>query len=447
MLHRARFLTGTLFAVWLLGGQSLLADEIVPAIPAASSPEQAVPSAAAIPDTEILARTPVVDGTLAEGEWDTFYVLASDGWNATAYADWDFSNLYIAAKSDKPVDLTVALDARADGWFHGDDNFEIVVVWGKEGAPEVKASRYDSRSSKTPDPSKLSDTETALISAKTGSAGGVYCVELQIPVSFARELKLRPRARLGLNVMLKVSNQESNWMPTGRVGDVNECTLVTKKFATLKPLELGFDLRSMSVARGDTLTGKFHLTNSGGEPLDVRSFVIGGEGRAGEYLSSQRVRIEGLAPKQHVSHPIGTLIPSDMPKGFWAMGAEVRSGNGKIGAALVSFEVVDPFDAVLRLPNSPIKAGTKEVTILVNLKNNSRKVLWGSAKITLPAGWEIWRNRHTQQFGVAAAGGETSVRFIARPPLGQLGDVPVQVAVTAGKESKILEGTLSIVNP
>lgn len=447
MAQRARLSTVILAVLSFLGVAGLWAEEITPVTPPPASQAQPATNAPSIPDTEILARTPTIDGVIADGEWDTFYVLSSDSWNVTAYADWDFSNLYIATRSDKPIDVLVALDARADGWFHGDDNFEISAVWGEQGVPTVSASRYDSKSSKTPDPKKLSHAETALLSAKAGSVDGTYCIEIRIPANLVKEMRLRSGAKMGLNVMLKPSGEESGWMPTGQVGDVNECTLVTKKFASLKPLELGFDLRSMSVARGDVLTGKFHLTNSGGEPLDVRSFVIGGEGRAGEYLSSQRVRIEGLSPRQHISHSVSTLIPSDMPKGCWAMGAEVRSSEGKLGAALVSFQVVDPFDAELRLPKSPIKAGTKDVTIQVDITNNSRKVLWGSAKITLPVGWEIWKNRDTQQFGVPGGGGQTSVRFVAKPPLGHLGDVPVQVAIKTGKGSKTLEGTISIMNP
>ncbi len=247
--------------------------------------------------------------------------------------------------------------------------------------------------------------------------------------------------------MLRPSGEKSEWVPTGQVGEVAECTLVSKKFAALKPLELGFDLRSMSVARGDILTGKFHLTNAGTETLDVRSFVVGGEGRAGEFLSSQRIRIEGLSPKQHVSHSISTLIPSDMPKGFWAMGAEVRSSNAKLGAALVSFEVVDPFEANLRIPKDPIKAGTKEVVIQLDVKNNSRRALWGTARLSLPIGWEISKGRDTQKFGVPGTGEITTLRFGARPPLGQLGDVPVKISLTAGKETKTIEGTLHLVNP
>jgi hypothetical protein len=416
-------------------------------VPAMAPPAASSPAAPCIPDTDVFRRTPTIDGKIEDGEWDVFYVYSAADVSAVTYVDWDSRNLYMAAKSDRPFDFMAVLDANADGWFHGDENYEFKAVRGADGTPALKVARYESRNTKAPVATPVSESEAAMVEMRSGSEGGAYVVELRMPAALVRGFRLRDGQKIGFNMLLKAAADESAWAPTNQIGDVKECTLVTKKFATLKPLEVGFDLKDTVVARGETLAGKFHLTNTGAEQIDVRSFTIGGEGKAGGYLSSQRIRLEGLAPKQHVAHGISTLIPSDMPVGCWAIGAEVRSSSDKMGAGLVSFEVVDPFDVELKIPLGDVRSDVKDVSLAVNVKNNMRRRMSGRAKITLPTGWELWRNLDTRDFGVSEDGGVTGVVFKAKPPLGELGDVPVKIEVTMGKDTKTVEGRLRVVNP
>jgi hypothetical protein len=53
----------------------------------------------------------------------------------------------------------------------------------------------------------------------------------------------------------------------------------------------------------------------------------------------------------------------------------------------------------------------------------------------------------TRGFGVTGNGGVTGVLFKAKPPLGEMGEVPVKFEVTVGKDTKIVEGTFRVVNP
>ncbi len=75
------------------------------------------------PDTNILKRTPNIDGIIEDGEWDIFYLFNLDSWNLKTFLNWDDRYIYCAVKSSVPVDSMVLIDAFADGWFHGDDNF------------------------------------------------------------------------------------------------------------------------------------------------------------------------------------------------------------------------------------------------------------------------------------------------------------------------------------
>gem|GEM_PF-970680 len=414
-----------------------------------SAPEAAPvvkPSAPAVtPDTNIFRRTPRIDGVVEDGEWDTFYTYSNDGLDVTTYADWDSDNIYVAAKSNKPIDLLALLDAYDDGWYNGEDNYEFRALRGEGNALKLTVNRYDSKRTKTPAASPVTAEEIALVEMKGGVKDGVASIEMRIPASLVRKLKLGANRKIGLLISARTGSDEASWIASGAPGDTKESTLVTKKFASLKPLDLGFDLRDERVARGDELVGKFHLTNIGAETVDVRSFVIAGEGKGGDFMSSEKVRMDGLLPRKHVSHDISSIIPKEMPLGSWAIGAEVNSADGKLGGALVSFEVVEPFEVWLSLPDKPIKSTVKDVTVAVDIRNNRRGSVRGDAKITMPSGWELWKNADKREFH-ASGKGVTSVLFKSSPPLGALGNIPVKVEVTIDGKTVTAEGSFSMVS-
>jgi len=397
------------------------------------------------PDTEIFKRTVNIDGVIEDGEWDVFYTFSSGDWQATTYADWDWKNLYIGAKSNKPLELLCALDANDDGWFHGEENFEFKITRTPDANLSMEVSRYESRNVKTPTPTPVSSAEASLVEFKSGQVGEQHVIELRIPFQLIRNFKPAPGVKIGLQINVKTAPEGTDWVPTSLLGDVAHCTLVAKKFASLKPLVLGFDLKDTAVAHGETLVGRFHMTNSGTETLDVRSFVIAGEGKAGAYLSSERIRLEGLPPKKHIAHDTRTVIPTEMPVGSWALGAEVRSAEEKLGAALVSFDVVEPFETELRVPTGEVSANTSDVTIQVAVKNNTRKPARGKVKISLPVGWELAKNADTREFIVNPRGSVAYATFKAKPPIGELGKVPVKAEITIGGQTKTIESHFTVV--
>ena len=183
---------------------------------------------------------------------------------------------------------------------------------------------------------------------KGGSdSSGAWGVEMRIPAGLIPRFKAAEGRKIGLLLSVKTAAEDNGWILSGSPGDTRECTLVSKKFASLKPLNLGFDLLDARVARGEEIVGKFHLTNAGVDTLDLRSFVLAGEGKGSDYLSSLKIRLEGLPPKKHISHEIRSVIPSDMPLGSWALGAEVKSVDGT--AALQ----VPGVEKVVQLPSPP----------------------------------------------------------------------------------------------
>ncbi|MGB9620672.1 MAG: hypothetical protein ACPL7K_09690, partial [Armatimonadota bacterium] len=356
-------------------------------------------------------------------------------------------NLYVAAKSNKPIDMLCVLDANDDGWFHGDENFEFRATRGPEGDLTLSVCRYESRNIKSPVATPVTDAEAKMVELKGSGSADCYAIEMRVPIALIRGFKPAAGKKIGFQVNVKYGPEESGWVPSKEVGDVRHCVLVTKKMASLKPLVLGFDLKDAVIARGEELVGRFHLTNSGTETLDARTYVIAGEGRAGAYLNSERIRIEGLAPKKHISREFRTVVPTEMPVGSWALGAEVKSADARLGGALISFDVVDPFEVELRLPSAEVRADVKDVTIQVLVKNNTRRPMRGSVKITLPVGWELWRNADAREFLAGPEGGVAFATFKAKPPLGEMGTVPVKVEISAAGEKKTVDGTFEVAAP
>ncbi len=414
---------------------------------ASNAPPVAAASSLVTPDTDLLKRTPVIDGTVEDGEWDRFCSHSSGGCEVTTYANWDSTNLYVAAKSNQPIDLLCVLDAQNDGWFHGDENLAFKATRQAPDGLTLSVARYESRNTKSPVAVPVGEADAATVDLKSTTSADSYAIEMRVPTSLVRGLKLAAGGKIGFQVCVNSTPDESGWVPTDLVGDVRECSLVTRKLASLKPLVLGFELKDSTVARGEELVGRFHLTNGGMETLDARNYVIAGEGKAGAYLSSERIRIEGLPPKKHISREFRTVVPADMPVGSWTLGAEVRSASARLGGALISFDVVDPFEAELRLPSADVRADVKDVTFQVVVKNNTRRAIRGKAKVTLPVGWELWRNADTREFEARPRGSITFATFKAKPPLGEMGTVPVKAEVTVGSETKTVEGKFVVVNP
>lgn len=465
MLLKRSFPTFTLLAVGALTaliGPVAGQDATLPVAPAAveAAPVETAPAAVitappevvkpekptVTPDTEIFKRTPVINGTIEEGEWDIYYPISAENWNATTYANWDDAGLYVAAQSDRPIDLTLILDSNADGWYHGEENYQFALHRNTDSTLGLTVSRYDSKNSNSAAASPVPEAEATKVLVKSSQTNGLYMIEMRVPTGMIRGFNPANGRKVGLQLALNATDSLYGWVPGEGTTVITNCMLVTKKVAVLKPLVLDLGLKNQKVARGDELVGKLYLTNEGTETVDVFSFVIAGEGKSGPYLSSQKIRLEGMAPKKHMSQDLRTIIPNDMPLGSWAIGAEVNSRNSRIGGALISFDVVEPFEVELRFPTSDVRTDVKDVTFGAVIKNNSNNSIRGIGKITLPPGWELWKNADTREF---SANGQsiTSVSFKAKPPLGAIGNVPVSVEVKVGDTVKTIDGSIKLVNP
>lgn len=99
--------------------------------------------------------TPVIDGSIGDGEWDVFVETPNAATTPDAaspigrawpsppgadyrfrsYVNWDDDNLYIAMTAPYPFLVDVQLDCDADGYFHGKDNPRFTVQIARDAEP------------------------------------------------------------------------------------------------------------------------------------------------------------------------------------------------------------------------------------------------------------------------------------------------------------------------
>ncbi len=80
----------------------------------------------------ILRRgSPVLDGKIAEGEWQALGAIPEPG--ASVFARWSAEGLHFAVQARRPLRAAFEIDGAADGWFLEDDNLAVELeVDGKE---------------------------------------------------------------------------------------------------------------------------------------------------------------------------------------------------------------------------------------------------------------------------------------------------------------------------
>lgn len=416
--------------------------------PSAAAEATAAPAPAPVvvpidvkPDPLIFKRTPVVDGLVQSGEWDTFFSADTSTDRVSTYADWDSRNLYLAVNGTKPVKLTVIIDANGDGWFHGGDNYKFEFTPGGGDAVTVDVTRYDSKTAK---PAASPVIEPLSILARSGQDG--KSIELAIPQGSLVGLNLKDGKKMGIALVAQVG--DSGPIPQNGNDELVKVTLVSKKSASLDPVEIEMDLRDRRVTPGEDVVSKLTVRNKSKDNVDAETFVIGGEGRAAKYLNSEMVRIEGLGNGVKMKRSFRSKIPRDMPVGSWGLGAEVRSASGRLGGTLISFEVVPSYEVTMETGDGKFAAGTSDWhQIKVLIRNNTHGEVVGTVKLVVPDGWELFKKIDDKLFSIPSEDGVYPAVFRVRvTDAAKSGPAQVKAFATIGKEKLNVSQTVEVVD-
>ncbi|MBQ0105343.1 MAG: hypothetical protein KBT47_04820 [Armatimonadetes bacterium] len=374
------------------------------------------------PDTDILKRTPTIDGNITKGEWDIFYKTET----VTAYANWDFNNFYVGATADRIISVALVMDAKADGWNIGDDNF--LVKQNENGDFDVLKAVRNSDSDFTmvaieiPEPYK--------IKCQKSTVNGKENIELAIPAYF---FGLSNYDTEKFNFNFSVETEEGVWSSfnPNTVKDYTLCCkAVNHKTYALSPLDIELYVTKERVVAGDTLDGRIKIKNRSKEPVTVKEIIMAGEGLAEDIVSSYKIKVGVIKPGKTFEREYHSRILPDTPEGCRVLGCEVFSEDMKVGGALRSFEIIEKSRFKPYVPKEVCFTSDKVIRVGVRVISFSeKKYSDGYASITVPEGWELEGN-NKNKYRIMGYNKYVDLIFRLTPPLGAVGHYRIPVTIT-----------------
>jgi hypothetical protein len=181
--------------------------------------------------TQILKKTMILNGNPVGWDMLTSDLNASNSpFASDVYSDWDANNLYLMIRVDRYAGIRLMIDANADGWFHGKDNYEITIdpsytnptnpliidrahIWDSSDATIASTAypRWDDDAN-YPFGQLVTDSD---IGRYARSDGNGFLVQIAIPYNVLTGLTPQPGKHLGFNVTYTYVDRQSNlWSET-----------------------------------------------------------------------------------------------------------------------------------------------------------------------------------------------------------------------------------------
>lgn len=162
-------------------------------------------------------RTRAIDGqTFGWDLWNDELLSTPAAFDARVFTDWDSNNLYLMFYIDQYASVQLMIDANADGWFHGKDNYLVsfsptdifepanavdVRVWDCSDAIIAKNSipMWDNDAS-YPYPRLVQPQDIQRSLTYNETAGG-YIAQLAIPANPQTGMSLYAGKKIGVNLV------------------------------------------------------------------------------------------------------------------------------------------------------------------------------------------------------------------------------------------------------
>lgn len=401
------------------------------------------------PDTNILKRTPQVDGTIGDSEWDLFYQISGNtgtNTNVSTFVNWDNKYLYVCVKSTVLSNVAVALDVLGDGWLNGDDNY-LFKVMGGENLVAYKAGIGNLTEAAI---SPINPLDQEAIICNDGVSKGEYIVEMAIPIlTVLKSASFKPDSPVGINIAVQAANDENaSWLmfnPADLSDNTIKAKFVTYKSFVLGDLNVDFILDRESIVAGETLDGKIRLSNKGAQVANITDIILAGEGDCEQYVNSYKLIVGDISSKKTFQREYHTNTLSTLGNGTWVLGAEIYSGDMKIGAALKSFEVI-PMVTIEPIVPKPMYSDDKELKVGVKIVNYSRK-FEGKGDVTIipPEGWIPKGGKMTIPYKIYGYKKVAFVEFKVIPPIGAFGETRFSFIVNTKAGVQEIPATFNVV--
>lgn len=363
---------------------------------------QDAPFAAPLPIEQPLrlALTPVLDGRIANEEWQPI----GAGSGVEGWFQWQPKQLHMAAKLPLDKKFVASLDLAGDGWLNGADNLEIVVEWNS-GDPVVTSRRLDAARREGP---AWLPADAYAKTAQYGVSADDTTWTIELTLHEVGD-KLVPEGEgNAVGVRLDAFGGDPQtlapYLPrwTGPVNLVANLGTNLPEGLVWKP-ELGF----RKVVPGEDIPVR--LTFEGNDELGLERIEMRTEGLLEKESLMTAVPFPKFDRKGRAFVDYKTRIADSALLGWRIMRGTIQTPKGPI-VVRTSFEVTTPVTIELNLVRDErTKQGQRVLKFSVYLVSNTRNRLDGVLKMDAPSGWKLVAG-HDQRFLIVATRG--SVRRV-----------------------------------
>ena len=367
-------------------------------------------------ETKRLRLTPVIDGRLAEEEWDEFGT--SEG--VKTYLQWEPNAIHVAAGAAAGKDLLLSLDLDGDGWLVGKDNLEA-RIGTRNGKPFVRLRLLDATAVAGPTYREIPNIEAAS-TVMIGADGTIEATVGDPGLGLLPKSDAKVAARLDAipSDRMDVPSNEPRTLASLTFGDVRDAGLPAG-------LKVKVDFNDIAAIPGETATVRYSFS---GEPMP-RRIALRSEGLAREATSAIEMPFP-VADKRGASVEYKTLIAPSAIEGYRIARATLTDADGIASIVQASYRIAPLVDVVMNDPHLKPSDQDRSIKVGYTVFGNSKGRLSGKATLSVPGGYRILNGDEAQKITLFEPRRGLPKGFGLFVPANSSGTVPIRFAMEIG---------------
>jgi len=422
-------------------GQAQTPPPVQTATPAQATPAPAAPQAApnfqtpmTVSEPVRLARTPKLDGTLDEDEWDP--IAGGADWKG--YFQWEPGKLHFAAKVATGNDLLISLDLGSNGWLVGSDNIEARVSM-VGGMPTLKVRQMDATQVNGPRWVELPGVlDASAVKATSDDTSTTFELTLDDAGKGLFPMQQNAKISIRLDEIASTAAPVDPFLP--RV--LSPVQLVFQRAAALPPsLVWGVEGSGNNVIPGEGT--KIRFTFKGDAKLKLQRFTAHSLGYAKSSTADMSVPFPEFDNKGRAFLDYRPEVSKDATIGYRIANAAVKGADGLTGFVEASYRIAPLVDISLVRAQIRSKTQPQTVHIAYYVKSNSVHQMQGQVFVTAPANYVLAKG-DDRKFTIPSQHGSLRRPFDLQIPAAAKGMVPLTFKVTIGDQTISTTGYLYI---
>jgi hypothetical protein len=334
-----------------------------------------------------LALTPILDGTLAQEEWEQ--LTESNG--RPLAMQWEPEVFYWGGKLKKGEALVVTLDSRGDGWLEGDDNYEIIYRYG-EGTVTGQVRRMSARQINGPQ-----WIETRVFPTSHRIKASATTDEWTVEAAFTPTEGQTPDVGQRVGIRMDVVANDQAEIPPFFPRALN---FVRLQWDTSNNLFSGLSWRpqlsSRSFAREDQVRLRYNFVVSPEGPA-LRTIDVRPEGLATGVMSSTSNPFPRLGRGGRAFVDYESKIDGRATNGYRVLRATLTTVGGQQSELRTSFRIADLLDIDVNVPQTlELRGESRLFRGAVVLRSQASGRMDGQLSLEVPSEWSISRGQNSR---------------------------------------------------